>query len=200
MQEGLMITGQVGLVRKSRHPVSRIIEWVTRCDTSHVIIATSEVQCISAEPGGTRRRLISDYPRITWSQYVLTDRQAHLIAGIAEYTIGVRYDYLACTAHAIAAITHIDTPPAAQRWLANRAPTTCPHTMAPHTQRLGLVLRNPRVEPHLNHRRAHPGGASWRPNDNQHSPTLTNSTFAKPTGVVNPTGTSQRTSTGPNPR
>jgi hypothetical protein len=125
MQEGLMITGQVGLVRKSRHPVSRIIEWVTRCDTSHVIIATSEVQCISAEPGGTRRRLISDYPRITWSQYVLTDRQAHLIAGIAEYTIGVRYDYLACAAHAIAAITHTDTPPAVQRWLANRAPTTC---------------------------------------------------------------------------
>lgn len=104
----MTLTGQIGLVRKSRHPVSRIIEWVTQCDTTHVIIATSEVQCISAEPGGTRRRLISDYPDIVWSQYVLTDRQAHLIAGIAEYTI-----------------SHIDTPPRVQRWLANRAPTTC---------------------------------------------------------------------------
>ena len=121
----MTLTGQVGLVRKSRHPISRIIEWVTRSDTSHVIIATSEVQCISAEPGGARRRLISDYPHVTWSRYTLTDRQAHLIAGIAEYSIGVRYDYLACAAHALAAITRTDTPPALQRWLANRGPTTC---------------------------------------------------------------------------
>ena len=55
----------------------------------------------------------------------MTEKQAHLVAGIAEYSLGCRYDYLACAAHAIAAITRIDTPARVQQWLADRAPTTC---------------------------------------------------------------------------
>lgn len=74
---------------------------------------------------GVRRRPITDYPGVVWSQYAMTDKQAHHVAGIAEYTVGVRYDYLSCVAHALAAITRTDTPAYVQQWLADRAPTTC---------------------------------------------------------------------------
>lgn len=105
--------------------MGRAILRVTGWRYHHTVIAVSESHCISAEPGGVRRRLITDYTNIVWSQYAMTDKQAHMVAGIAEYSLGVSYDYLACAAHAIAAITHIDTPTWIRQWLADRAPTTC---------------------------------------------------------------------------
>ncbi|BCW47917.1 hypothetical protein [Arthrobacter sp. StoSoilB13] len=120
-----MLTGQVGLVADKRFWMGRAILRITRWQYHHVVIATSDTHCISSEPGATRRRLISDYTNIVWSQYAMTEKQAHLIAGIAEHSIGVKYDYLACVAHAVAAITRVDTPLRIQTWLAQRAPTTC---------------------------------------------------------------------------
>lgn len=120
-----MLTGQIGLVTDKRHWMGRAILRVTGWRYHHTIIAISNDTCVSAEPGGVRRRPITDYTNIVWSQYAITGKQAHMVAGIAEYAVGVRYDYLACAAHAIAAITHIDTPTWIQQWLADRAPTTC---------------------------------------------------------------------------
>jgi len=120
-----MLTGQVGLVADKRFWMGRAILHITRWRYHHVVIAISDVECISSEPGGCRRRPITDYPSVVWSHYAMTEKQAHLIAGIAEYSLGVRYDYLACIAHAIAAITRIDTPLWLQHWLADRGPTTC---------------------------------------------------------------------------
>ncbi len=120
-----MLTGQVGLVADKRFWMGRAILHITGWRYHHVVIAISDVECISSEPGGTRRRLISDYTGVVWSQYAMTEKQAHLIAGIAEFSIGVRYDYLSCIMHAIAAITRVDTPLWLQHWLAQRAPTTC---------------------------------------------------------------------------
>lgn len=120
-----MLTGQIGLVTDKRHWMGRAILCVTGWRYHHTIIAISDDLCVSAEPGGVRRRPITDYSNIAWSDYAMTDKQAHLVAGIAEYSVGVRYDYLACAAHAIAAITRTDTPTWLQRWLADRAPTTC---------------------------------------------------------------------------
>jgi len=120
-----MLTGQIGLVTDKRHWMGRAILRITGWTYHHTIIATSDSMCISAEPGGVRRRLISDYTNIIWSNYAMTEKQAHHVAGIAEHSIGIRYDYLACAAHAIAAITRVDTPERVQRWLAGRAPTTC---------------------------------------------------------------------------
>jgi len=120
-----MLTGQVGLVTDKRHWMGRAILRITGWTYHHVVIATSDTHCISSEPGGTRRRPITDYTNIIWSQYAMTEKQAHMVAGIAEFAVGCRYDYLACAAHAIASITRVDTPGRIQRWLADRAPTTC---------------------------------------------------------------------------
>lgn len=120
-----MLTGQVGLVADKRFWMGRAILRITRWQYHHVVVAISDTHCISSEPGGCRRRPISDYPNIVWSNYAMTDKQAHLIAGIAEFTISCRYDYLSCIMHAIAAITHVDTPLWLQHRLAHRAPTTC---------------------------------------------------------------------------
>ena len=120
-----MLTGQVGLIADKRHWMGRAILRVTGWRYHHTVIAVSDTHCISAEPGGVRRRPITDYPGVVWSQYAMTEKQAHMVAGIAEYSLGVRYDYLSCAAHAIAAITRIDTPARIQQWLADRAPTTC---------------------------------------------------------------------------
>ncbi|KQQ98015.1 hypothetical protein ASF74_14885 [Arthrobacter sp. Leaf145] len=120
-----MLTGQVGLVADKRHWMGRAILRITGWRYHHTVIAVSESHCISSEPGGVRRRPITDYPGVVWSNYAMTDQQAHMVAGIAEYAVGVRYDYLSCVAHALAAITRTDAPPRIQQWLANRAPTTC---------------------------------------------------------------------------
>ena len=120
-----MLTGQIGLIEDKRYWMGRAILRITGWRYHHVVIAISDTHCISSEPGGCRRRPITDYPGVVWSQYAMTEKQAHLIAGIAEYSLGVRYDYLACISHAIAAITHVDTPPWLQHWLADRGPTTC---------------------------------------------------------------------------
>ena len=120
-----MLTGQVGLVTDKRHWMGRAILRITGWRYHHTVIAVSDTHCVSAEPGGVRRRPITDYPGVVWSQYAMTDKQAHLVAGIAEYSLGCRYDYLSCVAHAIAAVTRHDTPAYVQQWLADRAPTTC---------------------------------------------------------------------------
>jgi len=120
-----MLTGQIGLVTDKRHWMGRAILCITGWRYHHTVIAVSDTHCVSAEPGGVRRRPITDYPGVVWSQYAMTDKQAHMVAGIAEYSLGIRYDYLACIAHAVAAITKVDTPTWIQRWLADRAPTTC---------------------------------------------------------------------------
>lgn len=120
-----MLTGQVGLVTDKRHWIGRAILRLTGWTYHHTIIAISDDTCVSSEPGGVRRRPITDYTHVVWSNYAMTDKQAHLVAGIAEYSVGCRYDYLACAAHAVAAITRVDTPVWLQHWLANRAPTTC---------------------------------------------------------------------------
>lgn len=120
-----MLTGQVGLIVDKRHWMGRAIMRITGWRYHHIVVAISDTHCVSSEPGGTRRRPISDYTNIIWSRYAMTDKQAHHVAGIAEHSVGVKYDYLACAAHAIAAITHADTPIWLQHWLADRAPTTC---------------------------------------------------------------------------
>lgn len=120
-----MLTGQVGLVADKRFWMGRAILRITRWQYHHTIIAISDDVCVSAEPGGVQRRPITDYTGVVWSNYAMTDKQAHMVAGISECSLGVRYDYLACIAHAVAAITRTDTPTWIQQWLANRAPTTC---------------------------------------------------------------------------
>lgn len=78
-----MITGQIGIRRHSTGFIGRCIEWATDSNTHHVVVAVSETHCVSAEPGGTRLRLISDYPHLDWSGFDLTDAQREAIVTLA---------------------------------------------------------------------------------------------------------------------
>ena len=88
-----MLTGQIGLRRHSGGWVGKAIEWATRSHTHHVIVAVSETVCISAEPGGARYRLISDYPTVDWSRFGLTQGQRDLIRDAAAEYEGRPYNY-----------------------------------------------------------------------------------------------------------
>jgi hypothetical protein len=75
-----MLTGQIGLRRHGAGIIAKGIEWATYSHTHHVIVAISETQCVSAEPGGSRIRPMTDYPSIEWSSFDLTEAQRHCIA------------------------------------------------------------------------------------------------------------------------
>jgi hypothetical protein len=68
-----VLTGQIGLRRHGAGIIAKGIEWATYSHTHHVIVAISETQCVSAEPGGARIRDITDYPSVDWSDFPLTD-------------------------------------------------------------------------------------------------------------------------------
>lgn len=70
-----MIAGQIGLRRHSTAWIGKCIEWATHSRTHHVVVAVSDTHCVSAEPGGARLRLMSDYPHLDWSRFILTETQ-----------------------------------------------------------------------------------------------------------------------------
>ena len=78
------LTGQIGLRRNSTGFIGKCIEWATNSTTHHVVVAVSETHCVSAEPGGARLRLISDYPALDWSRFILTDAER---ADIVRYCL-----------------------------------------------------------------------------------------------------------------
>jgi len=88
-----MLTGQIGLRRHSTGWIGKAIEWATNSHTHHVVVAISETECISAEPGGARYRLISDYPALVWSRFGLTDEQRTLIRDAADDYEGSPYNF-----------------------------------------------------------------------------------------------------------
>lgn len=88
-----MLTGQIGIRRNSTGFMGRRIEWATHSTTHHVVVAVSETHCVSAEPGGTRLRLISDYPHLDWSSFDLTDAQRDTITTLALRSAAVRIPY-----------------------------------------------------------------------------------------------------------
>jgi hypothetical protein len=105
--------------------MGKAIERVTGSRAHHVIIALNEYECISAEPGGARKRWITDFEHVIWSRYQHTEEQAHLVAGLAEYSQHVRYDYLSFVALGWHFITGGRIPDRVATWLDDRGETTC---------------------------------------------------------------------------
>lgn len=89
------LTGQIGLRRNAGDFVGKAIEWATNSHTHHVVVAVSETECISAEPGGARYRPISYYDNggLVWSHFGLTDTQVGLIRDAAAELEGRPYNY-----------------------------------------------------------------------------------------------------------
>lgn len=88
-----MLTGQIGLRRHGAGTIARAIEWATDSHTHHVVVAVSETQVFSAEPGGARIRPMTDYPSIDWSRFTLSDKQASAIVAAAKAKVGLPYNY-----------------------------------------------------------------------------------------------------------
>lgn len=86
-----MLTGQVGICLDGKVFWPRIIQTVTRSRAHHVVVAISETECLSAEPGGARIRLITDFGNAAWSRFPLTDMQRGLISGIGRTMEGHPY-------------------------------------------------------------------------------------------------------------
>jgi len=105
--------------------MGKAIERVTGSRAHHTIVAISDHECISAEPGGSRRRPISYFENIVWSRYNHSDDMAHHIAGLADMDTGIRYDYLSFIALGVHFLTGWRIPDKVAAWLDNRGPTTC---------------------------------------------------------------------------
>lgn len=119
------LTGQVGVVVDARGWMGKAIQWATRSRAHHCIIALSETHCLSAEPGGAKRRLIADYEFVVWTSYNFNEDEAHYIAGVAEYSRGIRYDYLSFIALGFHFLTGLKIPDRLAEWLDSRGETTC---------------------------------------------------------------------------
>jgi hypothetical protein len=119
--------------------MGKVIQRVTGSRAHHCIIALNEFECMSAEPGGARRRLITDFERVIWSRYQHTEEQAHLVAGLAEYSQHVRYDYLSFVALGWHFITGGRIPDKVAAWLDDRGETTC-------SQLASNIMREARID------------------------------------------------------
>jgi hypothetical protein len=120
-----MLTGQVGVVVNARGWMGKAIQWATRSSAHHCIIAINETHCISAQPGGAKRRPISDFEFVVWSRYNFNEDEAHYIAGVADYSQGVRYDYLSFIALGFHFLTGLKISDRLAAWLDSRGETTC---------------------------------------------------------------------------
>lgn len=120
-----MLTGQIGLRRHSTGWIGKAIEWATRSHTHHVVVAVSEDVCISAEPGGARYRLISDYPSVDWSRFGLTIEQRERIRDAAEDYRGAPYNYAIYPPLLWERLTGRKVPEWVANWLARRPNENC---------------------------------------------------------------------------
>lgn len=114
-----MFTGQIGVVPHAHTPAEWLIEAVTRSTVHHAIIAISETECVSCEPGGALVRPISRFPDAYWSHFDLTSKQRKNIVFWAKFNIGAKYGWFADLAIGVALIWKLRTPKWVARWLDN---------------------------------------------------------------------------------
>lgn len=86
-----MLTGQVGLVPKDGGWASGVVAWASRSNWTHVVIAISETECVSAEPGGARIRSNTYYPGTVWSRFPMRPSQRRRIVRYARSRLGTPY-------------------------------------------------------------------------------------------------------------
>ena len=121
--EAVMRTGQIGLVPADKGWASGVVAWATQSSWTHVVVAVSETEVVSAEPGGTRYRPINYYPGTVWSKYPLRPSQRRRIARYARTRIGTPYAWWDYFAVGVALVFRARTPD----WLASHVADT--HTL-----------------------------------------------------------------------
>jgi hypothetical protein len=108
-------TAQIGLVPHAQSPIEHVIDWFTSSQVHHAVIAISETECVSAEPGGARIRQISEYPDTHWSNFPLTDANREVIVAKANSMLGTPYGWFADIAIGLS----LKTPFRVPLWLAH---------------------------------------------------------------------------------
>lgn len=123
----MTLTGQIGLRRHGSGFITRAIEWATYSHTHHAIVAVSETECVSAEPGGVRYRPISDYPHVDWSSFDLTDVQRGNIVLHARNLADAHtpYNYAVYPFLLAGRLTGLNVPKWISAWLQKRPNVDC---------------------------------------------------------------------------
>ena len=135
--------GQVMLISTSGK-IGRLVQIMDRSHWNHMTVAINELECVSAEPGGARIRLISEYDNdeVAWSDFPLTDVQRDNITMWAFNHLGVDYDYLGFVAIAITKILGPFAPRWLLRYIATRDRLICSYLCDLALQAGGIHLFN----------------------------------------------------------
>jgi len=112
-----MYTGQIGLVPHPQTPAEHLIDWVTRSPVHHSVVAISETECVSCEPGGALLRPLSRFPDAIWSHFDHTPAETAGIVGWARAHVGAPYGWLQFFAIGVALLTKTHTPDWLRRYL-----------------------------------------------------------------------------------
>ena len=120
-----MITGQVGLVPSDGAFKSKVVAWASRSYWCHVVVAISETECVSAEPGGTRIRPIAFYPEIVWSRFPMRPWQRRRAVRFAKDCIGKAYAWGDYWAVGLALVTRRQAPEWLRASVANTDTLIC---------------------------------------------------------------------------
>lgn len=109
------LRGQIGIMDRPSGFGDRLIQIVTGSSFNHVVIATSNTQCVSAEPGGVRMRPISyfDNSHVVWSKFEFAAGQEYEPALFAISEVGKPYGFFDDFFIGIALLTRTHTP----KWL-----------------------------------------------------------------------------------
>lgn len=136
----MTVTGQIGLLRNGTDLIARALQWGSNSDTYHVVVAINDTTCVSAEPGGSRYRPISDYQRIYWSAFDLTPGQRQAIAAAASAYVPRPYNYAIYPALFWQRITGHRVAAWVANWLARRPNENCSQLSDDVYNRAGLHL------------------------------------------------------------
>lgn len=120
-----MITGQVGLIPSDGQFKGQVVAWASRSRWSHMVVAISETECVSAEPGGARIRPTSYYPEIVWSRFAMRPGQRRRAVRYAIRRIGTPYAWFDYIAAGVALVTRTRTPEWLRSYIADTDRLIC---------------------------------------------------------------------------
>ena len=88
--------GQVAVIPGSSSLITWAVCLITGSHCGHMIIKTSDTKCVSTDANANevREHLLTDFPDAAWSEFPLTDAQAHASALYALSQVGKPYAYL----------------------------------------------------------------------------------------------------------
>lgn len=87
------LTGQIGLCRYGNGAIPAGIEWATDSHSYHVLLAVSETEAFSPQPGGAKIMPISHWGPVVWSRFGFTDAQRAALVAAAHARVDLPYNY-----------------------------------------------------------------------------------------------------------